>query len=92
MSDMIYSWWSIYCRVAIVYLKVSWIKAFQRKPEHHIAILPAAIRNDEWLFVIISAHISSQPKDLLAFILFIQITPSLKGPFTFFIFPHFGHL
>ena len=92
MSDMKYSWWSIYCRVAIVYLKVSWPEAFQRKPEHHIAIFPAAIRNDEWLFVIISAYVGSQSKDLLAFIFFAHIVPFLYGPYTIFVlFPHFGH-
>ena len=91
MSDMIYSWWSVYCRVAIVYLKVSWAEAFQRKPEHHIAILPSAIRYDERFFVVIYAHISSHPENPFAFLLFIQSTPSLKGPFTFFIFPHFVH-
>lgn len=92
MSDMIYSRRCIYCRVAIVYLKVSWAEAFQRKPEHHIAIFPAAIRNDEWLFVIISAYVGSQSKDLLAFIFFAHIVPFLYGPYTIFVlFPHFGH-
>ena len=92
MSDMIYSWWSVYCRVAIVYLKVSWPEAFQRKPEHHIAILPSAICYDERFFVVISAHISSQSKHLLAFIFFAHIVPFLYGPYTIFVlFPHFGH-
>lgn len=92
MSDMIYSWWSVYCRVAIVNLKIGWIKAFQRKPEHHIAILPSAIRYDERFFVVISAHIGSQSKDLFAFIFFAHIVPFLYGPYTIFVlFPHFGH-
>ena len=92
MSDMIYSWGSVYCRVAVVHLKVSWIKAFQRKPEHHITIFPTAIRNDEWLFVIVSAYVGSQPKDLLAFIFFAHIVPFLYGPYTILVFfPHFGH-
>lgn len=86
---MIYSWWSVYCRVTIVNLKIGWIKAFHRKSEHHIAILPSAIRYDERFFVVISAHIGSQSKDLFAFIHFVQSTPSLKGPLTFFIFSLF---
>ena len=89
---MINSWWSVYCRVAIVDLKIGWIKAFQSKPEHHIAILPSAICYDERLFVIISAYVGSQPKDLLAFIFFAHIVPFLYGPYTIFVlFPHFGH-
>lgn len=92
MSDMIYSRRCIYCRVAIVDLKIGWIKAFHRKPEHHIAILSSAIRYDERFFVVISAHIGSQSKDLLAFIFFAHIVPFLYGPYTIFVlFPHFGH-
>ena len=78
--------------MTIVNLKIGWIKAFHRKSEHHIAILSSAIRYDERFFVVISAHISRQPKNLLAFIFFAHIVPFLYGPYTILVFfPHFGH-